>query len=307
MEKKHSYSSSQVKEKYLIPNLLITSDYSRGVAPPTHCSIKKIDSKFGKRERNVLYGNSMTKFDALAGGFPSEESPGFQARDLLRFFMVDLIIIFLLKFLYVQRLIPSLDYYIVLTLLGKSLLAVYLVWLIGSRPNGWQAVGALTVGRIWAWPAGIVLLILAIPALFFFGEYNFNLTARLYGLLGWEYIPSPQDVTIILFTGIMHPWVRYALFAFAALIGPVMEELAFRGMGMNGFARTGGAVWALVATSLLFGLYHFDLARFLPLAGIGFIMGIGRVAGASLWCSILMHVGYNSGLLLWMSGTQPRF
>ncbi len=242
----------------------------------------------------------LTKFDHIAETYIPGVSEGFEPRDLLRFFLVDMIIILSLKLVYFYNLMPNLAIYVIATLLGKVALACYLVWLIASRRHGWQATGATAGGRWWGWPLAVALFILAVPAFGYLSMFNVNVTVIIHQLFGFEYIPAPQDVALILFEGNIPSWIRITLLVFAIAIGPVMEEFAFRGLGMNAFSREGTVVWALLWTSFLFGLYHFDSARIIPLAAIGFMLGLARTLARSLWVPILIHVGYNSGVLIWM-------
>jgi CAAX amino terminal protease family. len=243
----------------------------------------------------------MTKFDFISDDFAPGVSPGFQARDLLRFFLVDAIITLSLRLLYYHNLLPSMDVYVLLNLGGKLLLAAYMVWLISDRPGGWQAAGLTRAGRWWAWPLAIVILAAAMPLLLRLDLLNIMLLQRGFAFFGFLYVPTPQDVSLLIFSDLLSPWVRIVLLAFAILFGPFLEELAFRGVGMEGYLKTGGAFRAVFWTSVLFSIYHYDAARLLPLALLGAVFAVARLLSRSFWCSLFAHVAYNTFVLYIMA------
>ncbi|MDR1612693.1 MAG: CPBP family intramembrane metalloprotease [Planctomycetota bacterium] len=232
--------------------------------------------------------------------FRYETAPGFSPRNLWRFFLVDLIAVMSLRLLYSRGLIPGIDAYVLLTLAGKIVLAGYLAWMIRDAADGWGALGVKTGGSPLGWLWGTILYAIAYPGMHLAGRLNFWLLGGAFRFLGWgRFEPEPQEVALILLGGEARSAVCIALLAFAVLIGPVMEEAAFRGVGMDGFGRTGGAWSAAIWTSTLFGLYHFDPSRILPLAVMGFAMaGAGRLS-RTLWCPVVLHIFHNS-FTLWM-------
>lgn len=230
--------------------------------------------------------------DSLYGS-PFEPGNGFLVRDLIRFFAVDIIIKMVLELLLWVDFFPSLDVYVMVILASKPALFAYLVWLIQERRNAWPETGIKSLGRWWAWPAALGIYAACFPLLMLVGRMNHSLLARLYAWVGWAYTPEPQDVVKLLFGGFLSPPLVVTLFVFAVLLGPCMEEIAFRGMGMDAIKRSGGAAAALFWTSLLFGLYHFSLAQLLPLSVLGLLFGLVRLMSGSLWCAIFIHCLHN--------------
>ena len=53
--------------------------------------------------------------------------------------------------------------------------------------------------------------------------------------------------------------VNRILAVFAAIVGPLFEELIFRGILYTGFRRNGSALQSIVLTAVLFGLFHMTL------------------------------------------------
>lgn len=80
----------------------------------------------------------------------------------------------------------------------------------------------------------------------------------------------------------------------AVLVAPVVEELVFRGFIYRAFERRWGWFVAMIATSMLFGLYH-------PYAWSAFVSSIVFVCvmrrTGSMQAPILVHMAFN--LVLW--------
>jgi membrane protease YdiL (CAAX protease family) len=84
------------------------------------------------------------------------------------------------------------------------------------------------------------------------------------------------------------------LLTLAVLVGPIVEELVFRGFVYRAFERQWGWFASMLATSILFGLYH---AHFWSafLSSMIFICVLRRTG--SLRAPILVHMFFN--LMLW--------
>ena len=104
-----------------------------------------------------------------------------------------------------------------------------------------------------------------------------------------EFLSTPQAAVL---TGIL-----------AVTVGPLMEELFFRGFLYPVLARRFGIAASVVATSLLFGFVHgAQLAFAWGLVFIIFLVGIVlttvRAKTGSVGASFVVHVAYNSTLVI---------
>jgi membrane protease YdiL (CAAX protease family) len=79
------------------------------------------------------------------------------------------------------------------------------------------------------------------------------------------------------------------------LVGPVVEEVFFRGAILRSLRRGHASGLTLLATSLLFAAAHLDPRNFLPDFLGGLAMGYVRLWSGSLWPAILLHAAFNSG------------
>jgi membrane protease YdiL (CAAX protease family) len=77
------------------------------------------------------------------------------------------------------------------------------------------------------------------------------------------------------------------------VIGPVGEEIMFRGILQQSLAERIGQPMSVILTSLLFALFHVDVVMFAPLLVLGLILGILRAVFRNLWAPILFHVVNN--------------
>lgn len=79
---------------------------------------------------------------------------------------------------------------------------------------------------------------------------------------------------------------------------PVLEEALFRGILLPGLARNYGPTKAILQTSLLFGIIHFNPSQSLSAFLIGLFLGWLYVRTQSLWACILVHATNN--IAAWM-------
>jgi membrane protease YdiL (CAAX protease family) len=91
------------------------------------------------------------------------------------------------------------------------------------------------------------------------------------------------------------------------LVGPLFEELFFRGLILNGMRRRYSAWKAIGLSTLLFALSHanpWQLA--IPLL-IGAVFGWVVVRTGTLWLPVIGHAMHNGRVVLEESGTISRF
>lgn len=82
--------------------------------------------------------------------------------------------------------------------------------------------------------------------------------------------------------------------AMLAITPAVCEELLFRGYAQRQFERGLGAIGGIVASGVLFGLYHVRLTQLLPLALLGVYLAYLAWRTGSLWIPIVVHFANNA-------------
>ncbi|MCR4590991.1 MAG: CPBP family intramembrane metalloprotease [Lachnospiraceae bacterium] len=80
-----------------------------------------------------------------------------------------------------------------------------------------------------------------------------------------------------------------------AVIGPLAEELAFRGIIYAGLRKSGRLLSAIVLQALLFGLMHLNLNQMSYAIVLGIAFGIMDEVTNSLWPGIIGHFMINFG------------
>jgi sodium transport system permease protein len=78
-----------------------------------------------------------------------------------------------------------------------------------------------------------------------------------------------------------------------AVLGPVCEELAFRGFILTGLRRRFTPGTAILLTSFLFAFYKLNVFQFVPAFLVGVVLGLLATRSRSILPSILFHLVYN--------------
>ena len=123
-------------------------------------------------------------------------------------------------------------------------------------------------------------------------------------MLGFDalgrFLPMPKTTPFDQFFD--RPLDAYLTVAFAITLGPLMEELFFRGFLYPVIARRMGAVWGIILTALPFGLMHYAQYRswsaVLIIILVGVVLTTVRAVTKSVASSFLAHVGYNGTLMV---------
>jgi hypothetical protein len=100
-----------------------------------------------------------------------------------------------------------------------------------------------------------------------------------------------------------NPRDAYLLAIMATTLGPLMEELFFRGFLYPVIARRWGAAWGVFLAALLFALMHmqqygYSWGILVLIFGVGLVCGIVRAVTGSVAASFLVHAGYNGAQML---------
>ena len=168
-------------------------------------------------------------------------------------------------------------------LLAYAVVAIYMVLLVEGKYHArfWPAIR-------WNWP----------------GFAGFGLVGMGVLMLGLDalgrFLPMPKTTPFDQFFD--RPLDAYLTVAFAITLGPLMEELFFRGFLYPVLARRMGAFWGIVLTALPFGLMHYVQYRswsaVLIIILVGVVLTTVRAITNSVASSFLAHVGYNATLMV---------
>jgi membrane protease YdiL (CAAX protease family) len=78
------------------------------------------------------------------------------------------------------------------------------------------------------------------------------------------------------------------------MLGPIAEEILFRGVLQEVLRRRVGVWLSVLLSSVLFALFHVDVALLAPLLVLGLILGSLKAVFRSLWAPILFHMVNNT-------------
>ena len=158
-------------------------------------------------------------------------------------------------------------------------IAAFMVMLIEGRYHVrfWQAIHWNWPRSGWKWIGVGVLLLLSI-----------NVVAR--------FLPMPKSTPFDQF--FVRSRDAYLISIFAVTLGPLMEELFFRGLLYPVLVRRLGVFWGIVLTALPFGLMHmfqygYAWGVVLLIFLMGLVVTVIRAKTGSVATSFLVHVGYN--------------
>jgi membrane protease YdiL (CAAX protease family) len=174
-------------------------------------------------------------------------------------------------------------------------LDLVLIWTIlvfgaSKSPVVWKALGlssrrigrAIRVGLrgyITLFPWLIVLLVLAIEVAHHFG-----------------FKPPVEPIQELMFQE-RRPLVLGFTMLLACVIGPIAEELFFRGVLYTAFRRRTSRLVAIVVSGALFALVHTNAIGFLPILTLGCLLAYLYERTGSLVSPLAVHVAHNTLLM----------
>lgn len=179
--------------------------------------------------------------------------------------------------------IPQLLLNLVLVCLGGSWL---LIRLYGLEPRQTLALRSPAVS---IWP----LVGVGAPALAIVNGAIYQWTTKLFPLSrqALESLTSGLDTTRL---------SSLEILALVAVLPAICEEIAFRGVLLEGLRRRMPETQLCLVSGAIFALFHFDLARALPTLILGAVLALLTLRSGSIYPAMLWH-GLNNALALWSS------
>lgn len=104
-----------------------------------------------------------------------------------------------------------------------------------------------------------------------------------------EIFPKYDESAVLSFSG----QNIILLVAATVIIGPIAEEIVFRGLVFSRMRAYLGLVPCMIISSLLFGLYHMNVVQFIYTALLGLYLSFIYEKSGSLLVSILTHAAMN--------------
>lgn len=113
----------------------------------------------------------------------------------------------------------------------------------------------------------------------------------------FDYQPPPQPL-IDLFMEEKNIWPLVFSAFIIMLIGPLAEELFFRGFAYNAIKKKWGAKRAMAVTAVVFAALHGIGFGFLPIMALGFLLAYSYEQAGSLVPAVAIHILHNSIMVL---------
>lgn len=206
---------------------------------------------------------------------------------------------------------------ILLTILVPTLVAAVVLGATGRRDLDGISLGAVALLQVPLW-AGL----LGAPLWSTYGKGRRSL-AKDFGLrMRWRDVPFgllvgfATQLALVVLIALLYPLLGIdpeqvgtsaeeltsgatdvvgvvLLVAIVAVAAPLFEELFYRGLWLRSVERRWGSAWAVITSSLVFGLIHFQLYDLPALVGFGLVVGILTVRTGRLGPAIWAHVAFN--------------
>jgi len=111
----------------------------------------------------------------------------------------------------------------------------------------------------------------------------------------WAYEPPPHPlIGVFVQESERAPWVVFYSLILACVIGPIVEEVFFRGFLYPVIRKYIGTHWAMIATAVLFALIHENLFSFLPIFILGLALAYLYEKRGNLLACIVLHIFHNT-------------
>ena len=153
-----------------------------------------------------------------------------------------------------------------------------------------------------AWGLVVLMVFLGLPFVNYLTEINQQVTLPFEGLN--SFFRGLEDQTELFMRKFVETSTWQGLLVnilMIAMIPAIGEELVFRGLLQRHFTEmTKNPHVAILITSAIFSLVHFQLFSFLPRFFLGLILGYLYLYGRSLWFPVLYHLVNNgTGVLFY--------
>ncbi len=164
---------------------------------------------------------------------------------------------------------------------SAAMLAVTLGFAFARRPLWWPLYKTTGFG-----PLGFLLVLLAAPIVLMLVLGYVNGLSSLFG------VHSPNESEA--FRGHHVMWELGLI----ALLPPLMEELAFRGVIFTGLRKTLGVAESFIISSFAFALLHLSIPSLITHLPLGLYFCFLRYRSQSLWPAMFAHCLHNLGVIL---------
>lgn len=135
----------------------------------------------------------------------------------------------------------------------------------------------------------------ALPWIFLIGV-SFNIIVT--RVIAWVPFPEAWQQTKIYVKGVMMQDHFILILLTIVLIGPVFEEIFFRGLLYRSLRGGMPEFLVIIISSLVFGLWHGNIIQFFYTTVVGILFCLLNLRTGSLLSGIIAHIAFNSASLV---------
>lgn len=141
-----------------------------------------------------------------------------------------------------------------------------------------------------------IALAIFCEVLVYFVNYNMNITIL------QNMFKSSYDILIVGFQSLM----PLPVLIYACILGPIIEELLFRGYILKGLRNKYGMTVALLVSSVIFAVFHLNIVQILNAFIMGIIFGLLYIKTGSVFSCMLAHI-LNNSIAMYVMNYYPPF
>ncbi|MGB2630257.1 MAG: CPBP family intramembrane glutamic endopeptidase, partial [Candidatus Omnitrophota bacterium] len=119
-----------------------------------------------------------------------------------------------------------------------------------------------------------------------------------YFVIKWFAYEPPVQPIVEIFMKEKEPTILLMSTLFAAIFGPIAEEIFFRGFMYGAIKKTFGIFWAMIITSAVFSILHTHVVGFLPIMMLGLLLAFLYEKTGSLISCMSVHIAHNIGMVI---------
>jgi membrane protease YdiL (CAAX protease family) len=117
-------------------------------------------------------------------------------------------------------------------------------------------------------------------------------------VIKWLAYTPPLQPIVEVFLGEKKISILLLSTLFAAIFGPIAEEIFFRGFMYGAIKKTFGVFWAMIVTAAIFSFLHTHIVGFLPIMALGLLLAYLYEKTGSLVSCMAVHIIHNVGMVI---------
>lgn len=182
------------------------------------------------------------------------------------------------------------------SLARNSIIAGYVIWLVRRRfAHPVSDLGLTRSGAVRGVGLGLLAYLAVLPVLFL----TLIVTALIAQAVSYD--PAPQKIVQIYLKESTEKHLPFFTL-FVGFLGPMIEEVFFRGFAYPALRQRMGLGAALLASAAIFSVAHLNLVAFVPIVILGVFLAYLYERTGSLVPAMTAHAAHNTIMVVFMLG-----